>query len=284
MTCAARPLAVFGAVGVAQHIELAHRFHAQQISAGATGLHIVLGSAGEFHAVQQEQILLRPITRHGEIIAGTGVRYSDAAGLFRREIHDAGIERQQQVVAASVQRKRLHFLLTHQAGNILRARIYHRNVVGDLHLLGDLADLEMQVGGRVLSDDQHDATADLLRKAVFVGAKFVLADGQGHKQVATASRSNGCARHSRIAIRRSDSRSRYGGAGLVGDPAGEAGGNLCVTGNRKNHANKQSYPRPTLVFQAALHELPQQLRTTGLAAALAIQTTAFNDDSQFYAV
>ena len=66
----ARTLAVFRAVGVAQHVELAHRFHAQQISAGAARLHVVLGRAGELDAVQQKQILLRTIARDGEIVAG----------------------------------------------------------------------------------------------------------------------------------------------------------------------------------------------------------------------
>ena len=98
-------LAVLGAVGIAQHVELPHRVDAQQLLAGAAGLHVVLGRAGEFDAVQQEQILLRPIAGDREIIAGGGIRNADAAGLFPGEIHDAGIQREQFVIAAAVERQ-----------------------------------------------------------------------------------------------------------------------------------------------------------------------------------
>ena len=65
----ARPLAVFGAIGVAQYIELAHRLDAQQVLARAARLHVVLRSAGELHAVQQKQVLLRAIAGSREIVA-----------------------------------------------------------------------------------------------------------------------------------------------------------------------------------------------------------------------
>ncbi len=70
--------------------------------------------------------------------------------------------------------------------------VHHGHVVGDLHLLGDLADLEMQVGGGVLADYQNDPAADFLSEAALIGAKFVLANGQGNKQVVAARR--GCSR------------------------------------------------------------------------------------------
>ena len=46
-----RPFAIVGAVGIRQHVEFAHRIYAQQLLTGAAGLHVVLGRAGEFHAV-----------------------------------------------------------------------------------------------------------------------------------------------------------------------------------------------------------------------------------------
>ena len=94
-TCAPGTFAVLRAVGIGEHVELAHGVHAQQLLAGAAGLHVVLRRAGEFHAVQQEQILLRPVSRHREIVADGGVRNADAAGLFPGEIHHAGIQREQ---------------------------------------------------------------------------------------------------------------------------------------------------------------------------------------------
>jgi hypothetical protein len=55
-------LAVLRTIGIAKQVEFPHGVDAQQLLAGAAGLHVVLRRAGEFHAVQQEQILLRPIS------------------------------------------------------------------------------------------------------------------------------------------------------------------------------------------------------------------------------
>ena len=65
-----RPLAVLCSVGIAQHIELADRFHTDQILTCSTRLHVVFRSACELDTVEQEQILLRTIPRHCEIVAG----------------------------------------------------------------------------------------------------------------------------------------------------------------------------------------------------------------------
>ena len=114
-TCAAGTLAVLRAVGIAQHVEFPHRVHAQQLLAGAARLHVVLRRAREFHAVQQEQILLRPVSRHGEIVADGRIRNADAAGLLPGEIDHAGIQREQFVVTAPVERKILDLLFADQA-------------------------------------------------------------------------------------------------------------------------------------------------------------------------
>ena len=121
---AAGALAVFGAVGIAQNVEFPHRVHAQQLLAGAARLHVVLGRARELHAVEQEKILLRPIARDGEVVARGGVRDPDAAGLLRGEIDDAGIQRQQQIVAPAVQGKIFHLLLADQAGDVRRGHAH----------------------------------------------------------------------------------------------------------------------------------------------------------------
>ena len=69
-------LAVLGAVGIAQNVEFLHRFNAQQLPTGAAGLHVVFSRAGVFDAVQQEQVLLRPIAGDGEIVSSGGIRNS----------------------------------------------------------------------------------------------------------------------------------------------------------------------------------------------------------------
>ena len=101
----AGPLAELRAVGIAQHIEFAYRIHAQQLLAGAARLHIVLGRAGEFDAIQQEEILLRPVSRNREVIAGGRIGDADSARFFPREVHHSGIEREQLVVASAVERQ-----------------------------------------------------------------------------------------------------------------------------------------------------------------------------------
>src|SRR5215471_2879728 len=51
-------LAVLGAVGIAQHIEFAHCVYAEQLLTASAGLHVVFRRAGEFHPVEQENVLL----------------------------------------------------------------------------------------------------------------------------------------------------------------------------------------------------------------------------------
>ncbi len=88
---AARVFAIFGAVGIAQDVEFTHGIHAQQLLAGASRLHIVFGCARVLDAIKQEEILLRPIARNGEVVPCRRVRYPDPTGLLRSKIDDAGI-------------------------------------------------------------------------------------------------------------------------------------------------------------------------------------------------
>ena len=87
-------LPILGAVGIALHVEFAHGVDAQQHATGSAGLHVVLGGAGVFDAVQQEEILLRAIAGDGEIVGGGGIGNAGATGFLRSEIDDAGIEGQ----------------------------------------------------------------------------------------------------------------------------------------------------------------------------------------------
>src|SRR5580700_3102157 len=60
-------LAEFSAVGIALDAEFAHGLDAEEHAAGSARLHIVFGGAGVFHAIEQEEILLRAIAGDGEI-------------------------------------------------------------------------------------------------------------------------------------------------------------------------------------------------------------------------
>src|SRR4029077_18243007 len=100
------------------------------------------------------------------------------ASLLGGEVHDSGIERHQQVEAAAIERKSLHFFLTHESGNVLRRGVHHRYVIGDLHLLGNAAHSQMQIGGRIFTDDQDDSAADLLGEACLLCPELVVTDGK----------------------------------------------------------------------------------------------------------
>ena len=104
-------LAKFRAVRIALHVELAHGIHAQQHAARPSRLHVVFGRAGEFHSVEQEQVLLRAVAGDGKIVCRSGVGDPRAAGFLRSEIHDARIQGEKQVKAAAVEREFLHLLL-----------------------------------------------------------------------------------------------------------------------------------------------------------------------------
>ena len=73
-------LTQFCAVGVALHVKFADCVHAQQHAARATWLHVILRSARVLDPVEQEKILLRTPTRHGEHVADRGIGRTDAAG------------------------------------------------------------------------------------------------------------------------------------------------------------------------------------------------------------
>src|ERR1700733_14498211 len=98
-------LAEFGAVIVALHVEFADGIYAEELAAGSAGRHVVFGGAGEFDAVEKKKILLRAIAVDGKIVGGGGIRDAGAAGFLRREINDAGIESEKQIVTPAIERE-----------------------------------------------------------------------------------------------------------------------------------------------------------------------------------
>ena len=69
----ARTFAEFGAVRIALDIEFADGVHAQELAAGSSRRHVVFGGSGEFHAIQEKEILLWTVSRDGKIVGGRGV-------------------------------------------------------------------------------------------------------------------------------------------------------------------------------------------------------------------
>ena len=88
------------------------------MAAGSAGSHVVFGGAGELDAIEEEEILLRAIAVDGEIVGGGGVGDAGAAGFLGCEINDAGIEGEEEVVAAAVEREIFDGLLADEAGDV----------------------------------------------------------------------------------------------------------------------------------------------------------------------
>ena len=223
---ASRALAELGAVRVALDVEFADGVNAEEHAAAAARLHVVFGGAGVFDAVQQENILLGTIARDGEIVGGGGVRDAGAAGLLGREIDDAGIEREEEIVAAAVEGKIVDLLFGDESGDIACGGVDDGSVGDDGDLGFDGADLELKVHAGFLADDQGDTSAEGVLEASFGNADFVLADGKSEDEVAAGIVGGGGAEGAGFNIPGGYVGRGDGGAGGICDEAGDAGGDL----------------------------------------------------------
>src|SRR5580704_7709515 len=100
-------LSVFRSVGIPQQVKFANRVDSQQLSAGAARLHVVFGGARKLNAVQQKEILLRPVPVDGKHICRRRVGDPDPAGFFPCEVDYAWIQYHKQVVASSIRGRSL---------------------------------------------------------------------------------------------------------------------------------------------------------------------------------
>ena len=177
---AARPFTVFGAVRVTQHVEFTHCIDAQQLLAGSSRLHVIFRRAGVLDSVQQKKVLLRPISRHREIVSGGGIRYSDASGLLRGEVDDARVQREQQIVTPPVERKVFHLLLSDQSRDVLGGDGHDGRVPGHLHFFAYRSHPQGQINSRILPDHQPNSRSDCFRKSISSspGPRTVLAEEQ----------------------------------------------------------------------------------------------------------
>ena len=162
---AAWPFTVFGAVRVTQDIEFTYRIDAQQLLAGSSRLHVIFRRTRVLDTIQQKQVLLWPISRHREIVSGGGIRYADAPGLLRREVDDARVQREQQIVTPSVERKVLHLLLSDQSRDVLGGDGHDGRVPGHLHFFAYRSHPQGQINSRILPDHKPNSRSDCFRKS-----------------------------------------------------------------------------------------------------------------------
>ena len=159
---------IFGAVGILDDGEFLHRVHAQKLPARPSRCVVHLRRAGEFHPVQKVEILLRAPARNRKHVADHRVRCADAARALRGVINDAGIERQELVVAPAIQRQVLHLAVVHQSRDIGGGHIGHEACFHHNRLV-DSSEGERQIDGRVLSQHQRDIPLRRIEPGLFGG-------------------------------------------------------------------------------------------------------------------
>src|SRR5262245_61415992 len=107
----ASALAVFGRIGISEHIELPDRVNAQKLAADSSRRDTDVAAARIFNPIQQEKIVGRPPPRHSEI--GTFAGAHRRAGL---EVVEDGprIESNQVVETTAVERQVFDFSYPHE--------------------------------------------------------------------------------------------------------------------------------------------------------------------------
>src|SRR5262249_1048378 len=102
------------------------------------------------------------------------------------------------------------------------------------------ADLENQVDGGVLIDDQADAGANGVLETGFRGTNFVFADGKGNDEKAASFVGGDGAGDAGFRVADGDADTGYCGRGSVGHETAERGGDLSArTGAREQRRKKQ---------------------------------------------
>src|SRR5204862_7933549 len=100
--------AILGAVSVCYNIELVNGVDSKQLPAGSSRSDVDLRCSRVLDAIQQKQIFLRTMPGDGKHVANGGIGSSNSARPLRRIVHRRGIESDQLIVAAPIQRKILH--------------------------------------------------------------------------------------------------------------------------------------------------------------------------------
>ena len=127
------PLPVFGRVGIGHHIEFPDGVNTQQLSADAPRRNADVAAARVFNAIHQEEVVERPTAGHSEI--GPFPRTHCRPGFERRIVDGPGIESDQVVEAATVERQVLDLLLPHQSRNRRRGGVDYWRFLRDRYFL-----------------------------------------------------------------------------------------------------------------------------------------------------
>ena len=220
-------LAVAGAVGVGDDVEFAHRVDAEQLAAGAAGRDVDERGSGVLDSVEEEEIVLRAAAADGKHVAHRGVGGSGAARTLAGIVHGGGIEGQQLVEAAAVERELLDLALVDETGGLLRSGVHDRVAGLDYNRFADRAHAQSEVHLHALPDDQHDAGLSLRLKAVVRRRDRVVADGNAGRCVAAVGAGDERAREAGVGLADGDgSAADCGPVGVVNGAANVAANNL----------------------------------------------------------
>ncbi len=158
--------AIAGRVGIGHDVELAHRIHAQQLAARAARSDIDQRSARVLHSVEQVEIVLGPASGDRKHTADRRVRRSDRTAALGRVVHRGGVQRNQLIVGAAVQRQVFHLALVDQAGGLLGRHIHGAWRVRYGDLLGHRSRMKRDHDAARLSDGERNIRARLRGEGV----------------------------------------------------------------------------------------------------------------------
>ncbi len=115
--------AVGGGVGVGHDVELADAVDAEELAGGAAGRDVDERGAGVLDAVEEIEIVLRAAAGDREHVADGGVRCAHRAGALAGVVDAGGIQREELVVAATVEREIFDLARVDDAGGLFGGEI-----------------------------------------------------------------------------------------------------------------------------------------------------------------
>ena len=104
--------------------------------------------------------MLGAIAGDGEIVCGARVGNSSAASFLRSEVDDTRVEREEEIVAAAVQRKIFDGLLADETAHVLSGGADHGSITGDGDFCFYRAYLQLKIDAGFLAHNEVDAAAD----------------------------------------------------------------------------------------------------------------------------
>ena len=220
-------LAEAGTVSVGDDVELAYRVDAEQLAAGSAGRDVNKRSAGIFDSIEKEEIVLWATATDGKHVADRGVGGSDAARALGGVVDGGGIEGEELIVAAAVEREFLYLTLVDQAGGLLRTGVHDRITGADDNRFMHRADAEREIYLHALPDGELDSGLLLRLKALVRGRDRVGADGDRGRGVAAVATGNKRTREAGVGLADGNGCAGHrGSGGVVYDAANVAADNL----------------------------------------------------------